>query len=1756
MDVPAAGDRPMFGKSSKLKREKMAPQVSAGINEPVEQAVGKPVISGDAAASVPVPVSLPAPSKKEDIGSPAVAAAKVVETAVTAAPAPAPEHPLTEAQKRLARLRAIQQKPAITAPKAIIGPANTTEEAAEATHERYEEQYDATLQENPYKLGPSDADLVFHPLTRKGAGPFLSDKFREFTLEAMTKSDIDKCKAMLAGPGAGKEIETFEYQKFVREYLRAATPYRGLLVYHGLGSGKTCSAIGAAEALFSQGKRNRKIIIMTPGSLRGNFQAQIQFCGFRHYKLENHWVRQGLLGQARERRSTPTAEDQAFSVLVETFAKETLHIPNEYIQRLKGAVDEELAAIWVPDYSKPANYASLSPKVQSAIRQQITAMLESNITFINYNGISGERLKYIACREPTFFDDATIIIDEFHNLANLMAGKVSKYVELKKNARKIPDYYEPVTTERWKPKWCDSLRTYERAILFYRLLTGARNSKIIALSGTPIINEPDQLSITMNILGGYIYVAEGHIEGNDEAARALLTDFVRKHPRLDSIFYTFSTTDTRTLYRITIFPEGYKKVFDGDAFRGLIEDVDEEYQRTIEDCFEDVKAFAMANKIRLHDDVQFLAKSRLPVSRDVFAESFINTLDRDNPRIISDAQTTLMKRMFGYVSYYKGATEGVMPKIERDEVIMVPLTGYALDYYIVKRTKEIQDTPKSSKGGDEDEKSVSNYRFNSRSACNFAFPTSIPRPFRKMDRARQKEAEEAADIGEIIAEGEASLEDMEADKAARQKVAAEEAAAVGAIASEAAEAGDAADADDLSQLGDEEGEGVEATEESQLESSADEENSNSALSELNEEASEEDLSDVESYDGSYVESGDEEGASEEEGDKELSNLEGGGEEEERAAKLARLRALSGKKQATVAAVPTIKAAAPPLPSIVEEVPAPAPLPTLKDAEAPAKPLSAIEQLRARATALKLPAVATKLPAVAAAPVPSPAPVDLSKLSTIERLRAIKAAKEAAVTEATETKVAPTIIEQLREKRLAAEAAKIVEERSRIAEQLESLVNAKVALKRAQRKLKDAPNSDEFKQLAEKSQATIDALDAQLKAYTNKELVNEVMIEQSKVIKQTVNRLKRALEKIQEGLAVNSTDAALLKRIDQLKASIQRREAFADEFTAYTQIQIRDVKERERALIAEMRGELPKVRLATSRTDIDATKIQVGEFESYDTALATALSKIRQNGRNYLVVGGEGSTDLANYSPKYAAIIRNIEALPGSSLIYSQFKSAEGLGIFGYALEANGYSLIEFTGSKENLAFTEATAATFAPGRATTTKRFMFFTGEGDLDSRKAIINIFNGNFGSLPPRIQEVMRRSGLTNNQKGEICRVIGITGAGAEGISLKCVRGVHIMEPYWNRVRTEQVKGRAVRICSHADLPPEERTVEIFTYCVKFGDTAEDRAKLEKAGSVKRSDMSTKIEGYTRTTDEVIMDIGARKELINNQFLNLLKRVAVDCTINIQQNDLKANECVNVAPGSIEEAAYDPDWKVDLEKGKGQRLEGEVATATATAAALPALQAARLPTTKTTAAVAAGPRITAETLIPLPGRSAAAAAAADTAGTVMQKTVQDMDYNLMEYEGVIYWLKPVIIRAESRYESAIIDPNRYTMHIYKRKDSKAPAIADPRTPASFMIELNPLKKGKAFRPVPMVGMGSAVTATTTQMPEDVAAAAAPAIADESSADSLLTESNSSALSPLNGSNSSAASSAASSTADASNLAESFQSESGPSNLADDEEA
>jgi hypothetical protein len=305
-----------------------------------------------------------------------------------------------------------------------------------------------------------------------------------------------------------------------------------------------------------------------------------------------------------------------------------------------------------------------------------------------------------------------------------------------------------------------------------------------------------------------------------------------------------------------------------------------------------------------------------------------------------------------------------------------------------------------------------------------------------------------------------------------------------------------------------------------------------------------------------------------------------------------------------------------------------------------------------------------------------------------------------------------------------------------------------------------------------------------------------------------------------------------------------------------------------------------------------------------------------------------------YSPKYAAMLRKIGEARGSSLVYSQFLDMEGIGIFRVAMDVNGYAPIQIipTGGG-NYAFSPETEASLRKGPGAQ-PRYMTFSG-GESDEIRALsLNIFNAKFAELPEQMNKVLTESGYTDNKRGEICRVFCITSAGAEGLSLRNVRAVHIMEPYWNEVRLRQVKGRAIRIGSHLDLPEAERDVSIYTYVSCFSEEAQsgksDDYRIDEAlaiNDVQTLDADTakglgirgsaigaaSTKGLVLTTDEMLQMVAMKKKKLLGALEGIMKSAAVDCELNIEQNKDEGFECLPLR-GNVGDFLYHPLLNEDI--------------------------------------------------------------------------------------------------------------------------------------------------------------------------------------------------------------------------------------------------
>lgn len=242
------------------------------------------------------------------------------------------------------------------------------------------------------------------------------------------------------------------------------------------------------------------------------------------------------------------------------------------------------------------------------------------------------------------------------------------------------------------------------------------------------------------------------------------------------------------------------------------------------------------------------------------------------------------------------------------------------------------------------------------------------------------------------------------------------------------------------------------------------------------------------------------------------------------------------------------------------------------------------------------------------------------------------------------------------------------------------------------------------------------------------------------------------------------------------------------------------------------------------------------------------------------------TELEKYSPKFARAMEHIEASPGGVLVYSQFRRVEGVEIMCKCLEARGYGRLRLT--KENAEW----RADYDPGKPCYAKfkPDEGLSGEQRVEFNTILLNIFNNDFDRLPESVRRAFR--GRTN-LRGETLKVMFITQSGAEGISLKNVRQVHVMEPYWNQNRVDQVIGRARRMCSHVALPSEERNFTVYNYLMQLSP-----AQIKKS----KSDNVLAVNDKHVTTDETISQIAARKTRVLAQFLECMRRAAVDCGLH----------------------------------------------------------------------------------------------------------------------------------------------------------------------------------------------------------------------------------------------------------------------------------
>jgi hypothetical protein len=231
-------------------------------------------------------------------------------------------------------------------------------------------------------------------------------------------------------------------------------------------------------------------------------------------------------------------------------------------------------------------------------------------------------------------------------------------------------------------------------------------------------------------------------------------------------------------------------------------------------------------------------------------------------------------------------------------------------------------------------------------------------------------------------------------------------------------------------------------------------------------------------------------------------------------------------------------------------------------------------------------------------------------------------------------------------------------------------------------------------------------------------------------------------------------------------------------------------------------------------------------------------------------------NIGKYSSKIKNICENILKSEGVILIYSQYIDA-GLIPMALALEEMG-----FTRYGSNSLF--KTAPTEPLDSKTMKPRSVSGSAGSNVTSgfKPARYTMITGDI-RLSPNNDDAVKALTNKDNMNGEKIKVILISRAGSEGVDFKFIRQVHIMDPWYNMNRIEQIIGRAVRSFSHKDLPFEKRNVEIFMHATLLKNEENESA------------------------DVYIYRMAEYKAIQIGKITRILKETSVDCLLNHGQTN-----------------------------------------------------------------------------------------------------------------------------------------------------------------------------------------------------------------------------------------------------------------------------
>lgn len=221
-------------------------------------------------------------------------------------------------------------------------------------------------------------------------------EFADTTYDGKVYDSMKKIKEY-ANKMCNADFELSPHQLFVRNFLSIQTPYNSLLLYHGLGTGKTCSAITICEEmrdyLVNIGMSSaKKIIIVASPNVQQNFKLQL-FDSRKLKLIDGVWNIRSCTGNKYLKEINP--------------------------MNMKG-MDEEKVVKEIKKIIKNS-YMFLGYDQFASLIQKTSTIDDSIEDKVQRYKLMNQKLKVV-------FGNSLIVIDEFHNIRNTSDNSTNRAV--------------------------------------------------------------------------------------------------------------------------------------------------------------------------------------------------------------------------------------------------------------------------------------------------------------------------------------------------------------------------------------------------------------------------------------------------------------------------------------------------------------------------------------------------------------------------------------------------------------------------------------------------------------------------------------------------------------------------------------------------------------------------------------------------------------------------------------------------------------------------------------------------------------------------------------------------------------------------------------------------------------------------------------------------------------------------------------------------------------------------------------------------------------------------------------------------------------------------------------------------------------------------------------------------------------------------------------------------------------------------------